>query len=162
MNADVVIDVGCFDHGQAKFASVGALAAKYEPLLLLGYDPLVEPLAYSYEGGRPGTLVLVSPAAAWVYDGTATFLPNGVESRLVEDTDSAAVVECFDLATLIRALHPARIVLKLDIEGGEYELLNHLYEHGADERLALLLVEWHPEHRKPTPILRCPVEEWWL
>ena len=58
------------------------------------------------------------------------------------------------------------MILKLDIEGGEYELLEHLIETGADGCVELALVEWHDlparEADRDSLIarLRCPVEPW--
>jgi hypothetical protein len=78
-------------------------------------------------------------------------------------------VPCFDLAAFIRDLPPGEIVLKLDAEGAEIPLLEHLHAAGMDERLTLLLVEWHDavmtgdygaRRAMLEAALRCRVEEW--
>ncbi|TPX72810.1 hypothetical protein SpCBS45565_g00112 [Spizellomyces sp. 'palustris'] len=38
------------------------------------------------------------------------------------------------------------VVVKMDIEGAEYEVLPHLVETGAYKLIDVLLVEWHPRH----------------
>ncbi|KAI9100974.1 FkbM family methyltransferase [Phlyctochytrium arcticum] len=38
------------------------------------------------------------------------------------------------------------VVVKMDIEGAEYEVLPHLWNTGAYKLIDVLLVEWHPHH----------------
>lgn len=169
---DVVIDLGCYSHGQAKFDSLHALAEKYRPPLLLGYDPLVKPLGYGRDGAHDvsSTVVLVQPVAAWTHTGFVGFERNGVESR-VGGLDSPQV-PCFDLTALIVALAGQNIVLKLDVEGAEFKLLEHLLVTGVSGRIGRLLIEWHDHVPSAVSVatrrsvildlLECPVEDWWM
>jgi hypothetical protein len=48
----------------------------------------------------------------------------------------------------------------MDVEGAEYVLAKELKRTRVDQRLALLLVEYHGEGFWPE--LACSVEEWWM
>ena len=76
-------------------------------------------------------------------------------------------VPCFDFSSWLRRLGE-RPVVKLDIEGAEFPILERLHEDGTDALVAELLVEWHDEkmadfaERKATLLssLRCPIGPW--
>jgi hypothetical protein len=132
-----VIDVGCEEYGGAE--SVRALIKRYKPTVLLGYDPLCSP-ADLWIGE---THVVVHKAAAWVYDGEVSFrwIPGTTQSR-VEDGGQPVVAT--DLARVVReASEYGTVVLKLDCEGAEYPLLEHLLAEGVAVQVTKLLVEWH-------------------
>ena len=94
-------------------------------------------------------------AAATTFDGSIAIAVEGKASGdgstilpgLVRDPSTAghAEVRAIDLgAFLMEATNPAsRIVLKMDIEGAEYDLLQHLSAHPVFERLDLILCEFH-------------------
>lgn len=149
----IVIDLGC--HGHGMYDSVGALIGRFQPELLYGFDPML-PESRTLTIGE--TRCLLSHKAAWVHGGHVGIEHKGTGTQVYED--AAGDVVCFDLAQFIRRL-PAKeeLVLKLDVEGSEYPLLEHLSAAGLDERLTLALVEWHGVERVA---LRCPVEEWWM
>ena len=78
---------------------------------------------------------------------------------------------CIDLSYFIADVagrHDDKIVLKLDCEGSEYELLDHLIDTNTDELLDLVIVEWHPKSEAAHDALsasileriRCEVQEW--
>lgn len=54
--------------------------------------------------------------------------------------------ECFDLSKWIKSSFDKNdfIVLKLDIEGAEYEVLDHLINTDVISYINVLCVEWHP------------------
>ena len=115
------------------------------------------------------------PAAAWKSDGNATiqfanagstsatittdtfsgrdtFTLNQTEQQTVEE------IKTIDLAAYInRALDAHRIgttvdppsLMKLDVEGAEYELLPWLLAQGALCRLRFIQIEWHLNARAP-------------
>ena len=60
------------------------------------------------------------------------------ESNDVTSTD----VECIDLAAFISSIPHVRL-LKLDIEGSEIPVINHLMETGVIEKIDLTVVETH-------------------
>lgn len=61
------------------------------------------------------------------------------------------------------------MVVKMDIEGAEVPVLEKVIADGTDDRMSLLIVEWHDQffdrgyvrRRKAIQAaLRCPVEIW--
>lgn len=164
----IVVDLGCHDHplhqGQPQ-DSIGKLIERFHPTVLYGYDPLA--IEQIYRTG--GTRVVVTRQAAWTYRGSVRYdlepqNPDSPLSAKVKD-DGPAQVTCFDLADLIRSMPDEGLVVKMDVEGGEYVLIRHLIDNDLDEWLALLLVEWHGrgryrERRRLEKALRCPVEQW--
>ena len=146
----IAIDLGCAEHGAAD--SIGYLVERFHPVLLFGFDPLLDQDEVRLVGP---TRCVISRKAAWTYDGTLQLHRDGTASRVWEAPNGDT--PCFDLATFIHDLPPDDLVLKLDVEHAEYPLLRHLRKKEMDDRLSLVLVEWHsPERVK----LRCPMEEW--
>jgi len=169
----IVIDVGCMTRGPEE--SVHKLAARFRPELLLGFDPdpgLEE--GYCYNGP---TLVIRRQACGWMAPGQLPVVLDGITTRV--DTTlpqgGRVWVDCVDIGGLVMSL-PKPIVLKLDCEGSEDQILHSMMRRDADQRLELLLVEWHCRtcgtgggtHADDCAIadmttvdgLRCPVEEW--
>ena len=133
--------------------------------------------------GRPeldGTRIVLERKAAWVEDGELEFarVPGlrGWDSTVMRAKNAKGewgacaeviLVPCFDFSSWLRALHEPTIV-KLDVEGAEFPILEKLAADGTDALVAELLVEWHddrmPGHagRKETLLaaLRCPVTPW--
>lgn len=146
----IVIDLGCYEHEVSR--SVEPLVERFRPRILYGFDPL---LPKDSKRLLDGTHCVLTRSAAWTREGTVGIERNGTRTRILEDGDE---VPCFDLARFIAALpRHERVVLKLDVEGAEYPLLEHLHAQGLDARLTLALVEWHADARVE---LDCPVEEW--
>ena len=159
----VVVDIGCYshpDHEGASQDSVHRLIDRYRPDELYGFDPHPDmPDGWFRENG---TSYRLTRKAAWTYDGTIGYAEGGLGSRI----GSADVkVGCFDLARwIVEQYRP--LVVKLDVEGSEYALLEHLHAAGADRVLEVLLVEWHEapdwEARRDRLLeaIPCPVLEW--
>lgn len=144
-----MVDLGCAPHGTD--ISVQPLIERFHPRVLYGFDPLQRDVIAEQDGTR----VVLSPRAAWTHDGYVGIVEDGIRTQVFES--EAGCVPCFDLARFLSELPDEEIVLKLDVEGGEYELLPHLHATCVDERVSLCLVEWHGEGRVA---LRCPIEEW--
>lgn len=167
----VVIDVGCARYG-GDF-SVERLLAEYDPDFLFGFDPNWKPEMF-VPGDELRTRVDISTEAAWTYDGESGFASDGLNSRL---TESGERVACIDLARWLWEELPAvrltdghrhKVVLKVDAEGSEYELLEHLHAERADNLIHVAWVEWHA-FGVPNPTmrrrwieqnLRCQFMEW--
>ncbi len=159
----VVVDLGCHFHpDNPSDASVVTLLARFRPALFYGFDPhpdTAETCTF-LDGGK----VTIRRQAAWTFDGETGFHANGITSRL--EADGEIAVPCFDLASWL----DGPVTLKMDIEGAEYELLEHLIATGAHRNLERLLVEWHRPPLAPKQwrqrqkgilsALTCPVENW--
>ena len=133
----IVVDVGCARYG-ADY-SIERLIEEFHPEILYGFDP-------GYTGEllfeQDGCTVTVSREAAWTYDGRVAFEIAGLSGGV---RDSGVTVRCVDLARFLFELPVGEeVALKMDAEGAEYQLLEHLIETGADRRLKLAWVEWHP------------------
>lgn len=155
----VVVDLGCADHGVG--FSLAALIAEYEPDRVYGFDP--SPLVNECLISMNGTPVEVKRSAAWLHDGETSYTSAGTGSRVGEGNQ---MVSCFDFsAWLRRTVNGDQVVVKMDIEGAEYALLERMIEDGTDVLVSELLVEWHGDPGKRAPILArlsCPVREWWM
>jgi len=97
-------------------------------------------------------------AAAWVYDGTvdffesssnyaATVVPGKVEHGKWPQINyqSPTAVPCFDVSQwLLRTFSVADdVTLKMDIEGGEYDILEKMFADRSILLVRRLMCEWH-------------------
>ncbi|MCW8137964.1 MAG: FkbM family methyltransferase [Planctomycetota bacterium] len=81
----------------------------------------------------------VVPRAVWTEDGNVGFAPSSDDEGHI-DPAGRARVECIDIAGLCRS----RVdLLKLDVEGAEYDLLRRLRETGALANVLRLAMECH-------------------
>ncbi len=77
--------------------------------------------------------------AVWIKDGLIGFEHTGDDKGKIQ-TNSTRLVEAVDLASHL----PERTdLLKMDIEGAEYKVLNRLCETGAIDRVRNLVCEFH-------------------
>jgi len=160
----VVVDVGCHAHpehqGQSQ-DSVTLLVERFRPTRLIGFDPQLPGLIATR---IHSTRVMLYPVAAWTHDGEVDYDPSPATPLSASVGVGLATVACVNLAAWI----PNDTVLKIDAQGSEYPLLEHLLDADAMERVTRLLVEWHPvdgwEARRDRILerLTCPVEEWEL
>lgn len=153
----IVVDLGCATYGGAD--SIGWLIDRYKPSRLYGFDPQGETGHGWGDVEVDGVPCTFEAKAAWLYDGQVEFRID--ENRSAVEAGQPSV-PCFDLAEFVYSL-PRVDVLKLDVEGAEYQLLGHLIRTNADEWIGRILVEWHRgEDRLILGSLHCPVEEWTL
>lgn len=140
------------------------LSERFRPDLLYGFDPhpAQENRVVTADGE---TRVVLERKAAWTYDGVVAYrLPKDrpLSAHVGEGEDQ---VVCFDLARFLNR-QPVKVILKVDIEGGEYELLEHCSAAGALEMVETLLVEWHRQdqwgnrNRKRRILNGFVTEEW--
>ena len=176
VSVSIVVDLGCFPHRDE--ISIEPLLERYRPAILYGFDPW--PGLVEGETEHAGSRVVLARKAAWIEDGEVEFARvrglRGWDSTVMraknakgEWTGSGEVIRvpCFDFSSWLRGL-PEPPIVKLDVEGAEFPILEKLVEDGSDVLVAELLVEWHddkmPDHaeRKATLLerLRCPVTPW--
>jgi hypothetical protein len=153
----IVVDLGCAEQGGER--SIETLLERFQPTAFFGFDP-----HRSVEEIDEG-IIRIERKAAWTYDGKIWYLPAGLRSRVGVGSER---VPCFDLARWLGDLPDDEIVVKMDVEGAEAQLLEHLIETGTDRLISLLLIEWHDrrdfvesfDRQSLTARLRCPVEVW--
>lgn len=78
--------------------------------------------------------------AAWIYDGKLKFGGAYYYSSPFEDTTHE--YECFDINQLLFQ-YPEIALVKINIEGGEYKLLNHIMDAGLQKQIRNLQVQFH-------------------
>lgn len=155
----MVIDVGALDWGPDA-SSIEKLADRFEPALLMAFDPYHEFSTRTWVRGE--TTVVQERKAAWTRNGKVSFWEDGTASRIPTGCGGLEQlqVECFDLGELIErsSLAYDDIILKLDCDGAEHAILPHLARTGALGMLSLLLVEFHGAYvGKPITV---PWEVW--
>lgn len=168
----IVVDIGCCPHEGD--LSVEPLVQRFQPDDLYGFDPLLDANTdYVLAGSR----VHLSRAAAWLRDGQlelAVGAPSPLDATVMREKNDrhewqlTTTVPCFDLAEWLRSL-PEPPVVKMNVEGAEFPLLEHLQESGAP--VARLIVAWHDGRMGGEFTARrqriergfpCPLEEWTL
>lgn len=143
--------------------SMMKLIDRFRPEVYYGFDP--HPAQEEYDGyaGRwvPQAVTIVRREAAWIYDGEVGLtVPPAVLNPLrtsIVLSDSFSTVKCFDLSRWLERLSE-QVVLKLDCEGAEYDLIEHLEQTGSIHFVDLLLVEFHGDRERPS--ISVPWEEW--
>lgn len=100
---------------------------------------------------------LHSNIAIGTFDGNITFLldthkgPGSAGSSVMNESYSVSsnntrIVKCLDIVTLLHSLHLDKqdfVILKIDVEGMEYDLAKHLIITGAIRYIGRVAVEWH-------------------
>lgn len=107
---------------------------------------------------RPESPFILIPKAVWTSNEENTFRlgKRGTSSTLLKnkknlDSEEEVQVECIDFARwlLENCLKEDHLVVKMDIEGAEYPVLEHMIETRAIELVDVLLCEWHAGRRLP-------------
>ena len=172
----IVVDLGCFPHRDE--ISIEPLVRRYRPDILYGFDPWPE--LVEGETALEETRVILERKAAWIEDGEIEFARIGGlrawDSTVMRAKNSRGewsgsgeiiCVPCFDFSSWLRGL-PEPPVVKFDVEGAEFPILERMVEDGTDALVAEALVEWHDDkmaefaERRASLIsqLRCPVTAW--
>jgi len=98
--------------------------------------------------------VTIHNKAAWIHDDTIKFhlstaFSDG--SSIYKEKVSGGVseniyqtVDCRDIADYIKQLDGWEIILKLDVEGAEYEILDHMIKQNVMHKVSEFHGEWHP------------------
>lgn len=149
-----VVDLGCANRGE--WFSLEALAEKYKPEMIYGFDP--SPNLNVRVKSIAGTPCKLVRKAAWLYDGTIAFDDELITGRHATigvgpsdpSTGRIGVIgegprtaKCFDFSAWMKKLGPA--VVKMDVEGAEFALLDKLLVDGTAELIRELVIEWHDE-----------------
>jgi FkbM family methyltransferase len=148
----IFIDLGAYDGDTIELA----MAIHPETDLFVAFEPSAANLAVLRERYEDHPAVRIVAAAVGVADAPRVQLyhaPEGMGHSLLRTKagvteDDAEPVAMIDFSRYLREeFGPAdRIVLKVDIEGAEYDLLEHMIADGSIDRIATLYCEWH--HRR--------------
>lgn len=155
----VFIDVGA-NKGQSLdiFLTKWPDALDYQIVCIEADSRLIGPLSSkieeykSVQGVRGPLDIELVEAAAWITNGEVDFYQcteSDFGSSLMKDKKTGnlskepTTVPCIDLAKLLLAFKDYYVVLKMDVEGAEYIVLDHLIKTGALEVVDKLYLEFH-------------------
>lgn len=129
MPEDVVIDIGAYrgEWADQILDRYGCKMIVIEPT-----DNITQHTAFA------GTEVINK--AAWLFDGKLGF--GGAYYYTSAFEDPTHEYECFDVNSLLRRFDEIALV-KINIEGAEYDLLEHIYRGGLMSRVRDLQVQFH-------------------
>jgi FkbM family methyltransferase len=162
----VVLDVGAYIGDWAE-----KLEERYHPAAIHCFEPAPGGVDQIHARHDANPRVHIHPYGLGGRDETAQLALAGPGSSIyTEDTPFGLVdVEIRDVATVLDELGLDEIdLLKVNIEGGEYDLFDRLIDAGWLERTRLVLIqfhEWHPHaykrRRRIRRALRAQHEEVW-
>jgi FkbM family methyltransferase len=97
--------------------------------------------------------LLISNKAAWIEDGEMWFAvdpsndsPFGstlMQSKAVWKVGEKVMVSCFDFSTWLKRFEGCYVVVKMDIEGAEFPVLEKMLADGTIDLVSELHVEFH-------------------
>ncbi len=109
---------------------------------------------------KDNPIVDIHANAAWINDETKKFYVQNWGARtgssLIEGKSSTKIdeyidVKCIDVVDwLSKNLNLGnKNIVKIDIEGAEYKVIEHLLDHQMDEYIDTWLIEWTPHAKVP-------------
>lgn len=113
----IVLDIGSFEGEFSK-----KIKEKYG----------CEPMQYDCKTGN----------AAWIHDGIIKIGGRG-NTQSAFEFDEIIEYPCVDLARVITELEAPVALMKINIEGGEYGLLTHLYAKDVLKKIENIQVQFH-------------------
>lgn len=155
----IVVDVGSATHGRN---SIAILARMFKPQCIWAIDPHPYNEGPAYIEDIKDTLIIRRFEAAWTRGGTISWHDEGSGSHV----GGRKRVKCCHLAELVEGINPP-VIVKFDVEGAEFILLEDFIHRGTDMHVQKILVEWHMD--APDAAIRraviekkiqCPLEEW--
>jgi FkbM family methyltransferase len=115
---------------------------------VVGFDPTPRSIRYMEQVAADGTRFRFMPVGLWSIDTEQRFYapanPEHVSHSITTARDAGEyfVAQCRSVPSLMAELGHERVdLLKLDIEGAEYEVLDSVLE--SDLRVKVLLVDFH-------------------
>jgi FkbM family methyltransferase len=148
----IFVDLGAFDGDTIELA----MSLYPDTDLFVAFEPSRENLGLLRTRFMTHPRVRIVAAAAGIadaaqvnlYHATGTYGHSLLQSKANVSADDAEVVEMIDFSRYVsEEFEPSdHIVLKIDIEGSEYDLLERMIEQRSIDRIATLFCEWH--HRR--------------
>lgn len=175
----VFIDLGCFDGDTVRqFYGWANLIDDPKEFYIYGFDPTPRYKKNWKSMESENSRLKFYQKAVSTYDGKVDYClrpenePYGsstTKSKLDYGMGDIIEVDCIDFSDWIKQFKNDYVIVKMDIEGAEYEVLEKMIQDGTDEIMDTLLVEWHGRKRKDdnpsrqdniTKNLRCEVKAW--
>lgn len=147
----IYIDIGCHDgfsimeFYQGRFGNIDPKTVRQS----VGIDPLGEKFVTEWEAITRAHNTVFMKKAAYVRDGQIEFseMPNDISSSIIPAKLNYAngekkMIDCFDFSAYVKSLDED-VVIRMDIEGAEYEVLEKMFEDGTIEQVKYLEIEFH-------------------
>ncbi len=155
---DSLHDTDFFIDGGANVGSVSrkALQAVSNPnLKIFAFEP--DPMALVQLQSIHDPRIEILDTAIWinksekflyrhkefVYNASTTS-STLIASKSNVSASSGIAVKTIDISDFVKEYEPLSLIMKLDIEGAEYEVLNHLISEGTISRFNSIFCEYHP------------------
>ena len=145
----------CFVDLGAHVGEQAIVAAKYMPVFAFEPDPIaIDKLEAHIRRSKPFFPINVIKKAATNFDGVTNLYghKNGPQLTGSSSLNQAktnvsdfekCVVEACDIGKFIKDLPFQRLIIKCDVEGAEYEVIESLGVHGVFDRVILMFTEFH-------------------
>ena len=127
---------------------------KAEEFSIISFEPNV----LMHDDFKDLTNIELRNEAIWIQDGNITFYNAGLwtissslhrENKYIINKNASVNVPCIDFSKWVneRFTLDDYVILKLDIEGSEYEVLQKMIDDGSIKLISKLYIEWHPALR---------------
>lgn len=151
---NVFVDLGCYDGDTVEeFRNWSKIAfPDKKDWKIYAFDPNPK-FKDDWENKKDANTVF-EQKAAWIENGTievaiddanepvgTTVMPG---KKKIWDHNEKITVECFDFAKWIETFDKDFVVVKMDIEGAEFPVLERMIDLGTARIPSHLLVEFHP------------------
>ena len=145
----------CFIDLGAHVGEQSLLAAQYMPVFAFEPDPVaIEKLLRNIEDSKTNFPIAVIQKAATKFDGIANFYGS---NRGRENTGTSSLngrkrnvvggdvyqVETCDIGRFIKDLPFKSLIIKCDVEGAEYEIIDSLAMYSIFDRVIAMFTEFH-------------------
>ena len=141
------------------------LTKSVENYYIFGYEPYPRNphLSQELKEKYPNTPIELSESAVWIEDENHSFTcyPNKDGNTLIPDcinhyerVEQENEVSCinFSKVLLTNCKLEDEVIVKMDIEGAEFPVLEHLIETEAMNLITRLFVEFHTDHMTDNPV----------
>ena len=133
---------------------------KDDDLVINSFEPQVENFEVIEDLYGDKENIAIHNLAVWTRDEKKTFYPqiwgartgsSLVEGKYSTDPNVKVEVDCIDLAKWVKEnnIIDAHTILKIDIEGAEYDIIPHLLEAGIQDLVDEWFIEWHGQTKTP-------------
>lgn len=150
----IFIDLGSYDGDTIEqFFNWGKLIGDPYDFYIFGFEPNLKFREQHKSLQKNKRNVKIENKAAWTYDGTLAFwvdLANepvgstAMKSKAEKLESVEELVQCFDFSMWLKQFKDDYVIVKMDIEGAEFPVLEKMLSDGTAEIPDKLFVEFHP------------------
>lgn len=159
MKRHIYIDLGCYD-GDSVLAFMANLRLPVAPHLfeVYAFDPNPNFKASWRTISKLHPNVRFERSAAYNRDGKAPYSLHPTDDDLGSSIIPAKndwghgkllQVKCFDFSHWLQEFAGAFIIVKLDVEGAEFDILEKMVADGTDQLVGQFWIEWHDGKLEP-------------